>query len=303
MASVASSSRGGKRGATTEAAAGGGAGAAAARTYRADGEMIKVFIRKPEITGLTTMFRPRGEPGDYRWWLEKAERLGVAFQVRRRRNRSNPSEAPLGDTVLIISGREGETVPFWRDLRDHLGRMYNNYRGLPVAQRITRYELSEEGIARAESVGGFTRPGGEAGSPSGEAEPPESDGEESLPDVELLGPAERASALAAASAGEPSGVPAPAARPTELVDPAWSAASSASETEEMRELTALATLAMQHLQDLAGALGVSEKARAPDAARAQSRVGPARRCWGRSVPDHHAGPRSARARLASGARP
>jgi len=264
--------------------------------------MIKVCIRRPEITGLSTMFRARGEPGDYRWWLEKAARFGIAFQIHRRRVRSDPQGAPLGDTMLIISGREGETVPFWRDLREHLGRMYNNYRGLPVAQRITRYELSEEGISRAESVGSFSRPGGEAGSPSGEQEPPDSDGEESLPDVELLNPAQRAALLAAASAGDSSSVPPASGRPVELADPASSSASSAAETEEMRELTALATLAMQYLQDRGGLSGAAQKARAPEATEVQSRLGPARPYWGRSDPDDRAEPRSARSLVASGAR-
>ena len=126
-----------------------GSGRQPQHTWRPDGELLTVVMKFDATFG--DVMNERGQVGDYTWWLDYAESLGVSFNIRGRRKRKQTCESK-SRTVMHITGRQGTTVAFWRDLRKAIGHTRGTMKGLPLADRCILRFIGDEGLCACEVV-------------------------------------------------------------------------------------------------------------------------------------------------------
>lgn len=168
------------------------------KIWRPDGEILKVVI--PADCHIGTVFHPRGAHGSYGWWLDYAAELGVAFVLRGRRKRKGVPGAEK--SVLVITGPQGATRPFYQELRHQMLSLLGKATGLPLPQRALLLQIGLDGIHAEEALAQEEAPGSVA-EPGPGAPQPDSGDEASEPEDEiaLREPLARARAIAQAPSG------------------------------------------------------------------------------------------------------
>ena len=113
------------------------------QTWRPDGELLWAVI--PVDCHIGTAFHPKGAHGSYSWWLDYASDLGIAFALRGRRKRRQAAAAEK--SVLIITGPQGSTAAFYKELRNQMAILLGTAKGLPLANRVFLAQIGLEGLS------------------------------------------------------------------------------------------------------------------------------------------------------------
>ena len=152
-----------------------------------------------------SLMHDKGQQEDYTWWLDYAEAMGISFNIRGRRKRRQDPEAKAR-TVMHITGTEGQTVNFYKQLRKSIGRKRGTMVGLPLPDRcMLRYIGQEEKSAEQVMNEERDQAAAIAEDPAATEEEQEDDAEDeaSNPDEEehMLDPLTRAQMLTSAPVG------------------------------------------------------------------------------------------------------
>lgn len=105
------------------------------------GEILTAVIEGRSL-GIQDIFHDRGRHQSKAYWESQASEQGCHLKIRGRKRGNNN----VFRTVIVITGPQGCTRPFYKRFREFLGRSLESFRGLALPDQVYVREQCLEGV-------------------------------------------------------------------------------------------------------------------------------------------------------------